>query len=100
MAKLSCPNCHCPLTPGSSQTQIICPRCASLLELEARCNGVCLSCHQGKKPENADICGDSADAVPIELTRSPQSEGKAQFDSKNKERRRGLKALLKRVFHV
>lgn len=97
--KLICPECRYPLESSPSQSQVICPRCTKLLELEARCNGVCLSCHAVRKADqNGGTC--------VEL--SPQSQDCSQekqvlessCQEGNKGERSGIKALFKRLFHV
>lgn len=97
---LICPNCHCPLSVPPSQTQVACPRCGSFLELEARCNGVCLSCHAAKKAQDTGSCADLGTEQVVSIERSSANTDSAEKDIKNKEPGAGLKALIKRVFHV
>ncbi len=67
---LICPNCACPLSASQSQFQIACPRCFTWLELESKCNGVCLSCHAAKQTVNTDCCTCLADEVEITIEMS------------------------------
>lgn len=100
--KLVCPNCSCPLTAplSASQAQIACPRCETWLDLEARCNGVCLSCHAAKKPENTSSCADLSSQPVERFDKSPDDNSSGTTNAKNKDGSSGLKALFKRVFHV
>lgn len=98
--KLICPNCKYPLTASSSSTQVSCPRCETWLELEARCNGVCLSCHAAKKAENTGSCADMGEQPVTRIEKSNEANSSSATNTKNKEPGSGLKALFKRVFHV
>lgn len=86
---LICPNCKYSLSAPPSQTQVACPRCATWLELEARCNGVCISCHAASKAESTGSCASSASdlaqAVEIESSSAAKKDGP-------------LKSLIKKVF--
>jgi hypothetical protein len=68
---LICPNCAFPLTASPSQTQLACPRCFTWLEMESKCNGVCLSCHGSKKTAITSSCADLTDEV-VSIERSLQ----------------------------
>jgi|688.fasta_scaffold1040377_2 hypothetical protein len=88
---LICPNCKYALSAPPSQTQVACPRCCTWLELEARCNGVCISCHAAKKAADTGTCAsssptaDNTQAVQIERSKDTKKPGP-------------LKSLIKKVF--
>lgn len=85
---LICPNCRYALSAPPSQTQVACPRCCTWLELEPRCNGVCISCHAASKAKNTGSCASTPeDAQPVQITRG--SEAKKENP---------LKSLIKKVF--
>lgn len=97
---LICPQCKYQLQAPASQTQVCCPRCSTWLELEARCNGVCLSCHAAPKAENTGSCADLAAEQIVTIEKNTAKSSANPEESKNKAGRSGLKALFKRVFHV
>jgi hypothetical protein len=97
---LICPSCSFPLSASPSQTQVACPRCFTWLELEAKCSGVCLSCHASKKAEITGSCAAPGDGVPVSIE-GLSSKAKANENlSKNNSSKETLKALFKRVFNV
>jgi hypothetical protein len=98
--KLICPNCSYQLTASPSQTQVACPRCDTWLELEARCNGVCLSCHALKKAESTGSCADLSAGVPVSIESSTGAKASSPEQLKNKGGAKGLKDLFKKVFNV
>jgi hypothetical protein len=98
---LLCPKCSCPLTASPSSTQVVCPRCSTWLDIDAKCNGVCLSCHAAKKAsDNAGSCADISQGVPVSIQKSTVKNDSTDVETENKEHRSGLKALFKRVFNV
>ncbi len=98
---LVCPNCRCPLTASPSQTQVMCPRCSTWLDIDSKCNGVCLSCHAAKKAsDNAGTCVDLSQGVPVSIQKSSAKSDSEKNETENKEDSSGLKALFKRVFNV
>jgi len=97
---LICPSCACPLSASSSQTQIACPRCFTWLELEAKCNGVCLSCHATKKAEVTGTCAEPGDGVVVSIEGLSAKAKENENLSKDNSGKETLKALFKRVFNV
>lgn len=99
--EILCPSCRCPLAlAGPAQSQIICARCEAVIELEARCNGVCLSCHAHSKTEDRSVCNDSSTRSAEDLQQNGSHSNSCHNDGRNKVAGAGIKALFKRLFHV
>ena len=95
--KLLCPQCSCPLTASPSQSQVSCPRCGTFLEIDASCTGACISCHSAAKAaSNKGSCATDSEVVSVKIERADSTNSKKH----KSEDTRGLKGLLKKLFHV
>jgi hypothetical protein len=102
--RLICHTCQLPIAspPANSATGMACPRCNSWIEIDPRCTGGCLSCHntRGKDLQSSCTTGEEV-VVAIELTKRAQSRDlQSPEKSSNIVAAKGLKALFKRLFAV
>lgn len=111
--KMICPNCGLPLSSQFRQSPVACPRCATWLEIDITCNGVCSSCQAAANA--AGTCARSKESPSALNLQSSELEGEgaAKPDaagsnshclqeplSKKNSVLESFKALFKRAFHV